>query len=335
MLKFIYTLSLMLFSTISHAALFIYDASDKEHKFGSLLSEPGWNYAVKTYVNTVQTIWRPGDVLGIVEPGGLRFRIYTASGLFAPIPSGEAYAIGGTDGVIYLRTIPNSNDPIVVDNGGGGVFGPDDSNDDNTNDDDLFYRDPLIIDLSQDGFHMQSDRLINFDFDGTGQPITTQWVAPNGNEAFVFIDLNRNGQVDNGTELFGDTMFLLETLQPATDGFAALGQYNNPLLGGNNDDTINDADLIWPHLHIWLDIDANGISTPDEIMTMQDANISAISLQTKQSNRQDASGNRIPLWSWATNSNETGNRKHKVIDVFFKTIENNPAFIDTTTGSTE
>ena len=330
MLRFIYTIGLLLFTTVSNAALYIYDASDLSHPLGTVKHPPGWLYALERYVNQVQTIWRPGDVIGITDGTGLSFQIYTASGQFAPIPSGEAYAIGGTDGVIYLRTIPNPNDPIVVDNGGGGVFGPDDSDEDNTNDDDLFYRDPLIIDMGQDGFHMRSDRLINFDFDGTGQPITTQWVAPNGNEAFVFIDLNRNGQIDNGTELFGDTMLLLETLQPATDGFAALGQYNNPLLGGNNDDTINDADLIWPHLQLWLDIDANGISTPNEIMSMQDANISAISLQTKQSNRQDANSNRIPLWSWATNSNETGNRKHKVIDIFFKTIENNPTFIDTT-----
>ena len=334
MFKTIYICILLMFSAFSHAALYTYDATDKQHILGVVTQPPGFMYAYKTWVNKVKEQWQPNDVLRIsqhITQNGKEITIYgyglyTANGNFVLIPEVQVATISGTNVEVTLRAI----DPIVWTGDGGGIFPSEDSEEFN-NSDDLVYRDPLIIDLGQDGIHMRSDRAIVFDYLGNGEHFLTQWVAPNGNEAFVFIDLNENGTVDNGTELFGDTMVLLEGngKEVAKDGFEALTQYNQSVLGGNNDDNISADDLIWPQLKLWLDIDANGISTPDEIMTLDEANISTISLQTKESNRQDANGNRLPLWSWATNQNEQGNKKHKVIDVFFKALPANSVLIDT------
>ena len=329
MFKFISFITLMIFSNVTHAAFYIYDASDKKHKLGSVKEDPGFYNALTGYINNLVGQWRPGDAIRIDDNiGGEAYRIYNANGKFTKISMGEAYAIGVSDGVIILRRLDENGNEVIFNAGGDGFFGAVDSGDDTTDGiEDPFYRDPLIIDLGQDGFHMRSNRFIHYDYDGQGIPTITQWVAPNGNEAFIFLDLNHNGLVDNGTELFGDTMLMLGTGQAAMHGFEALAQYNNAVNGGNDDNNINYADAIWPHLKLWLDSDANGISTPDEIMSLYEANVSSISLQTKQSHRRDSNGNLFPFWSWAKNTETTGNSKHKVADVFFRAIEDRPEFI--------
>ena len=40
----------------------------------------------------------------------------------------------------------------------------------------------------------------------------------------------------------------------AANGFVALAQYDQPLLGGNDDGVISRADAIWPELTMWLDV---------------------------------------------------------------------------------
>ena len=77
MLKFIYTIGLIFFSSLTQASLYIYDASDLGHPLGSVSSDPGFDYALVSYVNTTMSIWRPGDVLGIVDDSVFAFRIFS------------------------------------------------------------------------------------------------------------------------------------------------------------------------------------------------------------------------------------------------------------------
>lgn len=67
------------------------------------------------------------------------------------------------------------------------------------------YNDPLLIDLGQDGVHLGGKGIrVAFDINARGQKEFIQWVAANGNEAFLVRDINGNGQIDDGSELFGN-----------------------------------------------------------------------------------------------------------------------------------
>lgn len=190
------------------------------------------------------------------------------------------------------------------------------------------YQDPLIIDLGQDGLHLgPAGHTVNFDMAGTGIAIEMQWVKPNGNEAFLVMDKNGNGIVDDGTEMFTNYGYLILEDRTADNGFVELAQYDNLNLGGNDDAYIDANDEIWSRLSLWLDINADGISTPNEMLSLEDAELTRLGAIAKEnSGRRDEAGNVIPLWAWVFNDNATGNKKHKMYDVFFKeapqTIEN-------------
>lgn len=63
--------------------------------------------------------------------------------------------------------------------------------------------DPLIVDLGNDGFNMKSlENGVYFDLDRNNTKEKTTWVDKN--DALLAIDLDANGKIDNGQELFGD-----------------------------------------------------------------------------------------------------------------------------------
>jgi len=179
------------------------------------------------------------------------------------------------------------------------------------------YYDPLIIDLHGDGFHFGLTNIyVTFDYlnNGTGQQ--TQWVKPNENDAFVVLDSNNNGIVDSGQELFG-TYPISNNKMSEFNGFKHLAMYDSAELGGNLDGQIDNNDAIWPYLKLWLDTNADGISTKDETIALQDYQINKLPTTYKDNNRIDHAGNKIPYWQWVINSEAT-NIKYKIVDVFFK-----------------
>jgi hypothetical protein len=151
-----------------------------------------------------------------------------------------------------------------------------------------------------------------------GNQTSMQWVEQNGNEAFLVRDLNNNGIVDNGAELFGNGTQIspvgLSTVL-APDGFTALAQYDQTA-AGNDDGYISADDMIWSELQLWLDVNADGQTTSDEMLELADVGITHLNITPKLNRRRDRAGNLIPLWSWATD-NET-NAKYKMVDVFFR-----------------
>jgi hypothetical protein len=181
--------------------------------------------------------------------------------------------------------------------------------------------DPLIVDLGQDGIHLGEKGVgIVFDLMATGSPVKMQWTAPNGNDAFVVFDRNGNGVVDDGSELFTNYNMLQLENTAAPNGFADLAQYDNVELGGNDDGFITDSDQVWPDLRLWLDRNADGVSTPDEMLKPAAMGLTHLYTIPKDNNRTDPAGNVLPLWAWAKNKAAKGNNKFKMIDVFFKTV---------------
>jgi hypothetical protein len=156
---------------------------------------------------------------------------------------------------------------------------------------------PLVLDLNGDG--IQTTDLfypVLFDLNGDGTLDRVAWTCAWTEEGFLWLDLNRNGTVDGGRELFGQGT-LLPSGETAANGFEALRVYDSPLYGGNADGIISEDDLIWSHLKLWVDRNHDGISQPNEIFSLRQFDIVAISLEYRHVNEVDGNGNLHPLQS--------------------------------------
>lgn len=180
---------------------------------------------------------------------------------------------------------------------------------------------PLLLDLDKNGFHLgPKEDLVLFDILAAGDHSTKyQWVSKGTGDAFLYRDLNGNNTVDDGAELFGEGTELELTGIKAINGFEALAQYDLIELGGNADGMVTNKDDIWSSLKLWVDTDADGISSVGELKTLTDNNIVSLNIRPKthSSNRRDGAGNLIPFWSWVIVNNGAGSKFMKMADVFF------------------
>ncbi len=93
---------------------------------------------------------------------------------------------------------------------------------------------PIIIDVAGRGFHLtDAANGVLFDFPENGQRTQVAWTDPQYGNAWLALDRNGNGIIDNATELFGNFTPQPQTSNP--NGFLALGVYDDPANGGNGD----------------------------------------------------------------------------------------------------
>jgi Ca2+-binding RTX toxin-like protein len=129
--------------------------------------------------------------------------------------------------------------------------------------------DPLVLDLDGDGLELSAaSGNTLFDHNADGIKTGTGWARPD--DGFLVRDLDGNGTIDTGRELFGiDTVKSNGAL--ATHGFDALQD-----LDTNNDGFITSADAAYGELKIWQDANQDGISQSDELKTLAQLNITSI-----------------------------------------------------------
>ena len=144
--------------------------------------------------------------------------------------------------------------------------------------------DPLIFDLDGDGIETVSLKDgVNFDFDNNGFAEKIGWVS--ADDGLLVRDLNGNGNIDNGGELFGDLTAVAEGIN-AVNGFEALAAFDV-----NADGVINTKDAIYSKLKIWQDRNQNGTVDEGELLTLQEAGIAGIGLDYETINEMDEQGN--------------------------------------------
>jgi hypothetical protein len=151
---------------------------------------------------------------------------------------------------------------------------------------------PLILDLNGDGRVMtvSRDNGVEFDMNGDGALESIGWTYEDG-EGFLWLDLDHDGQVSSGRELFGDST-LTPTGEEVSDGFEALAIYDREELGGDSDGLITKRDLIWNDLRLWVDANHDGISEPAEIFPLQRFGVVAIGLAHTEIDELDGAANR-------------------------------------------
>jgi hypothetical protein len=128
---------------------------------------------------------------------------------------------------------------------------------------------PIILDLDGDG--VKTVDLTNgayFDHDGNRFAEKSGWVGPN--DAILVRDLNNNGQIDDGGEIFGDNT-LLANGQKATNGFEALAE-----LDANGDGLVDQNDAGFSTLKLWRDANGNGTVEAGELLTLAEAGVASL-----------------------------------------------------------
>jgi hypothetical protein len=151
---------------------------------------------------------------------------------------------------------------------------------------------PVLVDVSGDGFNL-TDLAggVRFDLNGNGRKEKLSWTSADSDDAWLALDRNADGRIDDGTELFGN--YTQQFARVGRNGFSALADFDHPSRGGDGDGLIDSGDAVFSLLTLWQDQNHNGISEPTELRTLASLDISALHFDFKMSKRTDVHGNQF------------------------------------------
>ncbi|MGH9802827.1 MAG: hypothetical protein ACRD82_20875 [Blastocatellia bacterium] len=143
---------------------------------------------------------------------------------------------------------------------------------------------------------------MRFDLDGNGVKEQVGWPTATSENAWLVLDRNGNGVIDSGKELFGN---FTDQVGPYGEpvptgqgnGWQALAEYDRGRSGGNENGSIDSGDAWFPNLRLWVDRNHNGISEPNELITLSSIGVTGIELGYQQVGWTDQYGNNFRLKS--------------------------------------
>jgi len=168
---------------------------------------------------------------------------------------------------------------------------------------------PLVLDLDDDGQFTiglaQSN--VTFDLNGDGVMENVGWAS--ASDGLLAIDLNSDGIINDGSELFGEAFGLSDGTR-ASDGFQALSS-----LDSNQDGKISAADSGFAQLKVWRDADSDGQTDVGELSSLMDMGIESLDLAGVWSPTAE-NANVVGITSSYTT---TDGATHQMADIWFRT----------------
>jgi len=174
---------------------------------------------------------------------------------------------------------------------------------------------PIIVDVDGNGFSLTSaEDGVAFDLNGNGiKQGRLAWSGAASDDAWLVLDRNGNGLIDDGSEMFGNF-----TSQPAPregipkNGFNAVAVFDQIAFGGNGDGWLTNSDRIFGSLRLWQDLNHDGVSQASELYSLEERGLTSIDLSYKSSERvdqygnhfrfrakvQDVRGRQLGRWAW-------------------------------------
>ncbi len=146
---------------------------------------------------------------------------------------------------------------------------------------------PLMLDTSGAGLSLSSaSQGVVFDL-SPGPPIErVAWPTQPDAVAFIVVDLNGNGAVDDGRELIGSAS--AQAAAGERNGFNALTLYDT-----NGDGVVSANDASFELLQLWFDTNRDGRTQPGELFSLSAGGVVGLSLRYQEIERRDESGNII------------------------------------------
>ncbi len=150
--------------------------------------------------------------------------------------------------------------------------------------------DPLIISTEDSHYELTGTKGgVGFDLNGDGKTEQIPWTAGK-DDAFLVLDRNGNGLIDDGRELFSHVSPQQPSRTP--NGFQALRMFDDPLNGGNDDGRLNASDEIYGSLRLWLDADRDGRTDTGELVSLASVGLAEVELDyTDELAHDDEHGN--------------------------------------------
>ena len=179
---------------------------------------------------------------------------------------------------------------------------------------------PIVIDLAGNDIALSDAATpVSFDLNADGIAERISWTAAGTDDAFLALDRNGNGRIDDGAELFGN--FTAQPESARQNGFLALAEYDKLSNGGNGDGVIDGHDAVFTSLVLWTDADRNGISEAAEQRSLAASAVQRLDLDYKESRRVDAYGNQFRYRAKVAAGKKT-DVGHWAWDVFLTTMPN-------------
>ncbi len=173
---------------------------------------------------------------------------------------------------------------------------------------------PIVLDLTGEGIKLSGpEEGLKFDLNADGNEIYTGWIKGTNN-AFLVRDINRNGKIDSGAELFGSAT-LLKNNKRAANGFEALKD-----LDSNADGLLSLKDLEWKSLRLWFDRNYDGFSQFSELNRLEQYQIQSINLNYVELLEMDEFGNQTRERSTYTRRIGGKDKPLLAVDVWFRTL---------------
>jgi hypothetical protein len=165
---------------------------------------------------------------------------------------------------------------------------------------------PMILDLDGDGVETRSAADgVNFDLLGLG--VWQKWGWSGSDDGLLVRDLNGDGQINDGRELFGNGTRMADG-SLAKDGYAAMSA-----LDSNGDGKLDAKDTDFAQLQVWVDADSDGVTDSGELKSLDSLRIASLDLQAQTSSAVN-NGNLVGLVS---GYQTTDGKTHDMADVWF------------------